>query len=832
MISTSTQHRALFNRLQNAEDAAAAFKVGGIDALAAMDKVRAQDEDSGGSAVSDLSALDNEPTDEFGKRILQHARDKKRIDNAIRSGQPFRKTRPRPRLSAGFGAQEGQDGLRTEPDHQRTGSAGSSGSDPPLNVPSQWGRRARRKPEWLRTFQSPENEAKEAEKTDEDAIIPHRTAYTGDDDWERVGHEPLPSIETTPPSMRRIRADTTPTSLRHMNTTLQDALGSDDQDFNGASLLASTPAAVNRRNRRIDELTRLEIETMERRQITTRTHQVFDRPKSDAPEERPLTAPSEDSEPLPRRRRSLFANKENVKPNGDVNAGLKKADTPGLVNRTAQAVTFKNPQRPSLHNRNDSIDLLRNLARVSSLSPSPARRSTEVATAEKRAMETDKAAQRQLYPTPEADQQEVKGKEGGQKQAPAEQPAPAVEVTPARQQPADEAKTPVVTGASNGTPAATFDVRPLLKSTDLAIVRAFGSPSGEAALEPSGNPVEDHIRRIHSEPVHAKSALADVLKDLKAQPNAQYGETTIQSLEDIVNPNLDPTDPTLTAEIEQAREALLDEEAIDDGQPLTQAEKDRRQEALALEALNKSLRRTRTSIKDADRGLRRVENRIETAQPATTAPIEGKAIIIHHQSSETPHLPTIGKHDRIVCSHCGGTFYGSVWHALWVEFRENFYTFDDETKWTTIRLTWLGLICLSFWVWLITEYTLCEIYCHPRYAATMKGYGVNPDAPEFPLVLPTLVFKPLKPIWRPAGAFILWAAGVVGNLWFGEEVAESRPKMKRPVYGGQVRQQITRTFTDSKFVETATAAAASVARSAVDTLDEAESIWDDELWEA
>lgn len=31
----------------------------------------------------------------------------------------------------------------------------------------------------------------------------------------------------------------------------------------------------------------------------------------------------------------------------------------------------------------------------------------------------------------------------------------------------------------------------------------------------------------------------------------------------------------------------------------------------------------------------------------------------------------------------------------------------------------------------------------------MSGFGVDPDAPEFPFALPTMLFRPFRPLWRP-----------------------------------------------------------------------------------
>ena len=75
----------------------------GADILEGMNKV--QDEETqgsgSGSGFSDLSALENE-TDDFGRLLLQHQRDQRRLNNAVR-GQAFRKARPRPRVGDQIG---------------------------------------------------------------------------------------------------------------------------------------------------------------------------------------------------------------------------------------------------------------------------------------------------------------------------------------------------------------------------------------------------------------------------------------------------------------------------------------------------------------------------------------------------------------------------------------------------------------------------------------------------------------------------------------------------------------------------------------------------------
>ncbi|KAK5137454.1 hypothetical protein LTR08_008432 [Meristemomyces frigidus] len=831
-----------------------------------MDKVRAQDEttqDSDGSGLSDLSAL-GEETDEFGRRLLQHQRDMQRMSTAVHPSQrAFRKARPRPRQAEPLGHDAVPSGEVNGQSPERIGSAGSSGSDPPLNVPVQWGRKAKRQPDWLRKLHGPTAEEvplvdeqlrTKSHRPDDDVIIPYQAAYTGDGEWTVVGDEPLQSVEDTPPSMRRQRVVSTPSSMRHMNTTLGPALDLDDQDFSAASLLASTPA-VNRRDRKIDELTRREIETIERRGVAKQTlEQIFEQSATNAVESRPSSAPAEDVVRAPRRRRSLIANKENMAPNGDSNTTYKGAETVGVVSRTAQAVTFKSAKRPA-HERSDSYNLLKRIARVSSTSPSSAKYTAERGVVEKRTMggsaiDTGPLSAKTTnndyitgespiwnsrehdpppYPTPDPEEQ-VSIEEEDEEPPHAERQVPDMDVTPAPEETPRTAKTPVVTGAWVATPAPLIDIRPLLRATDSTIVRAFGSPSGAASLEVRDDPLEDHVRRIHSEPLHAKSALADILKEARSAAEPQFGEATIQSLEDIVDPDLDLTEPTLTADLSEVAEEVID--AIDAGQPLTQAQKDRRQEDLAIAAMNKHLRAARTSIKDADRGLRRVENRIETAQAGPTARPSSPVTPATLTPPARPKMK-IGRNGKTVCDACGGTYYGSVWKALWTEFRSCFYTWDPPSGWR-IRLTWLGLICASCVGWYLVESTLCAYFCRPLYGSSMVGYGVDPDAPRFPLVMPTLLFRPLKPVWQPAFETASWCFGVLVNALFGDNAVSSDPPVAKPVSGTAIRRAFTADTASRSWMHTATtsvvAASARVIGSLVDTLDEAgSSMWEDEL---
>lgn len=43
----------------------------------------------------------------------------------------------------------------------------------------------------------------------------------------------------------------------------------------------------------------------------------------------------------------------------------------------------------------------------------------------------------------------------------------------------------------------------------------------------------------------------------------------------------------------------------------------------------------------------------------------------------------------------------------------------------------------------------------------MRSYGVDPRAPRFPFVLPTLLFRPFEFLWRPIFAVLAWCFGVL-----------------------------------------------------------------------
>lgn len=67
----------------------------------------------------------------------------------------------------------------------------------------------------------------------------------------------------------------------------------------------------------------------------------------------------------------------------------------------------------------------------------------------------------------------------------------------------------------------------------------------------------------------------------------------------------------------------------------------------------------------------------------------------------------------------------------------------------------------------------------------MSGYGINPDAPEFPLVIPTMLLRPFRPLWRPllntASTFVHFAWHSLADFFDQETVMAPEEIAKRIV---------------------------------------------------
>lgn len=797
-------------------------KVSAIDGIHAMGERAHDDGTYSSGSMSGLTSLEND-TDDFGKLMIRNTRDERRLNETLRGNvQPFRKARPHPRVGLTLENLERNNGLDSpgpgiggQRHFDSPGSEHSSErSDPALRPPTDWGRKGRHRKDWLKRITSSDSlkttEQKPVEPGEEgsETIYPRQTVYTGDQSprihaWANSTADiPLPSVEDRPLSRRSSNPGTPPPSRRR-NTTLDRFQEWDmNEEFTAASLLASTPAIVSR-NTALDDIRQREIESLKDRAITTTR---LDRIHETAPQEtkrvrsssrasllslnsqsngagtteQTTQAPKEsESKPLTLTGSMRSKGKSPII-GGDGGEAIanspivvyKSAQTVGVVDLGIQANAETSPKRPG-HRREDSHDLLKRLARVTSLSPSPAR------TTASRPPSTASLQQENIPPTNVEEKTSAQDlmSASQQEEAPPEVPeksrrrslqfkdipkdtpretakpellqalsqearAEDVDVTPA---PVEETllstKTPVVTGAWIDTPGPRTDRHAVFNALNSSSRRSKsptkGSPkktspqkkNSDQAVEASRAPVE---RREPSLPASALAAIVGEAKSTRRGRvnDEEYGDSTIDSLEDIMSPR-----------VEHRTTLDLDEDTLQGLQlpasaPRNQAERQRQQEIRALHNMNARLRAARTSIRDASRGMKRVEHQVDSVETG----------------EELPREP---------CKRCGCVAGGRrslSLSSLWSGFKRLFYDRNGGGRW---GFTCLGLSLLVFFTWFFTETALCNAYCHPMYAQTMDGFGVDPDAPRLPFVTVTVLSRPFRWLWKPIVGSLVWAGKAI-----------------------------------------------------------------------
>ncbi|KIW08002.1 uncharacterized protein PV09_00948 [Verruconis gallopava] len=65
------------------------------------------------------------------------------------------------------------------------------------------------------------------------------------------------------------------------------------------------------------------------------------------------------------------------------------------------------------------------------------------------------------------------------------------------------------------------------------------------------------------------------------------------------------------------------------------------------------------------------------------------------------------------------------------------------------EIRWWILIMAAIPLYAMLECVACLIWCRPVIADGMDGFGIYPDAPELPFVIPTMLLRPFAPIWKP-----------------------------------------------------------------------------------
>ncbi|KZF22480.1 hypothetical protein L228DRAFT_260667 [Xylona heveae TC161] len=229
----------------------------------------------------------------------------------------------------------------------------------------------------------------------------------------------------------------------------------------------------------------------------------------------------------------------------------------------------------------------------------------------------------------------------------------------------------------------------------------------------------------------------------------RLGDSTIDSLEDLMATTMTMHDSThltgLTEDDRNAIEAELDMiEKDEHGRPFTKAERERQQEMLAYERMNRRLRSLGTSIRDAKRGIEGLEHKFDSG----TAPPPCKVC------GCTAALPSSGggTGKRLHYDDC------NKWHIFAWPFPTVYQWPSDSRR---PRLTWFGLFWVLFWAYVISEITINELWGHKFYTSIpFEGYGVDINAPRPPFATFKYLFKPIQFAFRPFIALCMELYGI------------------------------------------------------------------------
>lgn len=361
-------------------------------------------------AASVRSSLDSIRDGSAGGRDSQYAKDAHRLHGVLQ-GQVFRKARVGEKV-----------GLTVENLRRRNGSneslssafgggsVSSRGSDPSLNVPKDWARKSRPSKDWLSRINSKSGRfTGDVPKTQnlESPVVAETSTREWEepiDEWIKAAAEtPLPSGEDGSSQPVPQSRGSTPTNARKSDTALDriQEWEINDDEFTGRFLQVSESPPIQIRNNTLDRIREREMESLEKRAVTTnRLDELREKTSEDSLRRRKPSSPSEDLQHrvngnvngTPQRRRSSVNYLLNQADEGrgqsqnpktvPVDEGDPIPDTPVVIYRSRpqekeeEQKSARSPRRPN-HDRKDSHDLLRSLARASSASPSPAKPDTD-----------------------------------------------------------------------------------------------------------------------------------------------------------------------------------------------------------------------------------------------------------------------------------------------------------------------------------------------------------------------------------------------------------------------------------------------------------------------
>lgn len=742
-----------------------------------MDRDGQDQNPTGSDSMSDLSQMsDFERQMHAEIRNKERERDERRLRNATTGSiKAFSKARPAPKLALTMNTLERHQDLSSD-----SGELIMDGERPtPVNIPETWGRKAKQNNNWLSRIQ-PDQEARSATSGAlQTGKMLHDEALSPELDWMNVdAGDALPSVEDSSP-LQNSKTKRQRSVRNHENTSIEEIMRLEQEE--GEYSAESPVAQASERRRRL--LSRRSYRTTETsRAVATKTERRPALPES--PSRRSLRSILE---------RDNIVN--HIIEDHSINSGmsvnqksprsplpaLKSARTVGISNLEVEALAESSGNRAGPQ-RQDSRDLLRQLARASASPSSSFEKRTSL-------LWKSGSAKDKEYGDEQINEREG---EKGQKAPSIAKSLPGHSV-PQRDRPstAPERRTTSSENASSHFDRADNLVVPdihhrlptppddnaqsashgLVPKTPVVMGAWVHTPSTKKPKEENingqtsaaekekkhvkpapilGNAVQQDTSKLPVLPRSAAASIIDKTATISQDGNTNeitMGDSTLESIRNVAGQDVDYSTINLDVGVDLDDETLNMIENVN--VPVTQAAWDRQLEAQTMLRMRRRLRAVRTGLRDASRGMKRVEREIENAEMANDK-ASASTSALQNGTATQQHL-----HQCTQCASGRPITLSSLIADAWHYFTSYFYTWPANRRWLP-RLTWLGLALLLFTIWSISEVTLCEYYCHPLYAVYMEGYGVDINSPAMPWVTTTvLLARPTMWIWRP----LLQAAG-------------------------------------------------------------------------
>lgn len=293
-------------------------------------------------------------------------------------------------------------------------------------------------------------------------------------------------------------------------------------------------------------------------------------------------------------------------------------------------------------------------------------------------------------------------------------------------------KTPVVTGAYIDTPMTERAAEPPEDSLK-AIIKSDEEPQepsqrseSQVDLKPilEVQSTKDRAKPPLKRPKLPKSGLEAIIEDSKSGDLSDpLGDSTIESLEGLKESN---QHKTAEGEEESSDDAYL--KAVEEDLA-REAKKPEREPNAELEELKAQRQALLDRIAQIEKDPSSLEKRplLDEKEPSLSSDeAEGKE---HIQTK-----PTCYPVQR--CEKCGAYNDGRIYIAVPVP---RLWRRDPVSR--RIRLTPLGWYTLLFIFWFCSESTMCDYYCHPLIAEVCEGNCLMSNAPKFPFVIPTMLWR-------------------------------------------------------------------------------------------